>query len=278
MSCFVLSSDRLRRYRRQVRARRNQAAGEILRLVKISDLARMSGVATPTIKHYMREGLLPGPHKRTSRNMAYYDARLAARVKVIKELQQERFLPLKIIVDLLEEPPSAAIRADLDEAQRRQLGTLEPAIRAGSHEARRRRDPAPARRRTRAEVLRDLSVSEADLELLARLGLAEPTALKGGDPVFSGADLDLLEVIDETRRKGLGDVFPLAILEPYTAAIQTLIRVELELFKRRVLAGAALPALPVDEIAREATALGERLIVAMRAKLLVPELRAASRT
>jgi DNA-binding transcriptional MerR regulator len=264
-----------------VRARRNQAAGETLRLVKISDLARMSGVPTPTIKHYMREGLLPGPNKRTSRNMAYYDARLAARVKAIKELQQERFLPLKIIVDLLEDAPSAAIRADLDEAQRRQLGelgSLEPAIRAGSHEARRRREPAPGRRLTRAEVLRDLSVSEADLEHLARLGLVQASAFTGGDPVFSGADLDLLEVIDETRRKGLGDVFPLAILEPYTAAIQTLIRVELELFRRRVLAGAALPALPVDEIAREATALGERLIVAMRAKLLVPELQAAART
>ena len=82
-------------------ARRRSAEPEV-QLVKISDLARLSGVPGPTIKHYMREGLLPEPHQRTSRNMAYYDARLADRVKVIKELQQERFLPLKLIADLLE--------------------------------------------------------------------------------------------------------------------------------------------------------------------------------
>jgi DNA-binding transcriptional MerR regulator len=252
------------------------AHGDSPRLVKISDLARMSGVPTPTIKHYMREGLLPGPQKRTSRNMAYYDARLAHRVKVIKELQQERFLPLKVISDLLEPPPSAAIRADLDAMQRRQLGSLEPAVRAGSLEARRRREPTPGRKRTGVEVLRELAVTQDDLDTLGKAGLIEASAFKGGDPVYTGADLDLLEVIDETRRKGLGDVFPLAILEPYAAAVRTLIRVELELFRRQVLSGTPLPPHPLDEVAREATALGERLIVAMRSKLLIPELQAVA--
>jgi DNA-binding transcriptional MerR regulator len=241
------------------------------RLVRISDLARLSGVPTPTIKHYVREGLLSGPHKRTSRNMAYYDARLAARVKVIKELQHERFLPLKLIADLLEPPPSSAIRADLDELQRRQLGELAPAIRAGSQDARRHR-AAPTRRRTRSQVLAELDIGEDDLALLARLELIAPPGPRGGEPVYEGADLDLLEVIDETRRKGLGGLFPMPILEPYAAAIRTLVRVELELFRRQVLSGAPLPPMPLDEIAREATALGERLVVAMRAKLVIPEL------
>src|SRR5688572_6247656 len=72
----------------------------------------------------------------------------------------------------------------------------------------------------------------------------------------------------------VGDLFPMAILGPYAAASQSLVRVGLELFRRRVLGGAALPALPLPDIARDATALGERLVVAMRAKLVVPELRA----
>lgn len=237
----------------------------------------MSGVPTPTIKHYVREGLLSGPHKRTSRNMAYYDARLAERVKVIKELQQERFLPLKIISDLLEPPPSAAIRADLDQVQRRQLGELEPAIRAGSLEARRKRTSAPARKRGKSEVLAELNISAEDLDLLSGLNLVAATAFRGGDPVYTGADLDLLEIIDETRRKGLGELFPMAILEPYAAAIRTLVRVEIELFRRQVLSGAKLPPLGLDDVAREATALGERLVVAMRAKLMIPELQAVAR-
>jgi DNA-binding transcriptional MerR regulator len=245
-------------------------------LIKISDLARLSGVPTPTIKHYMREGLLPGPERRTSRNMAYYDARLADRVKIIKELQQERFLPLKIIQDLLEPAPSAAIRSDLDEVQRRQLGALEPAIRAGSSDARRRRLGKGSSHRSRAEVLSTLRIGEADLAILERFELAQPTPGPQGEAVYTGADLELLEVIHDTRKRGLGSLFPMEILEPYAAAIRALVRLELDLFRRQVLSGATLPPKPVDEIAREATQLGERLIVAMRAKLVIPELKAAS--
>lgn len=241
----------------------------------MADLARLSGVPTPTIKHYMREGLLPGPEKRTSRNMAYYDVRLAERVKIIKELQQDRFLPLKLISDLLEPPPSAAIRRDLDEAQRRQLGALEPAIRSGTADARRRRAVAPAATRTRAQVLGELQITAEDLGFLEDLELIDRLPRKA-TTTYGGADLELLEVIHETRAKGLGELFPMEILEPYAAAIRTLVRVEIELFRRRVIAGAALPRLPLDEVAREATALGERLVVAMRAKLVIPELQAAT--
>ena len=38
-------------------------------LLKMSELAEQSGVSAGTIKHYLREGLLPEP-VRTSRNMA----------------------------------------------------------------------------------------------------------------------------------------------------------------------------------------------------------------
>ena len=71
-------------------------------LLKMSELSRRCGVPAPTIKHYIREGLLPPPAVRTSRNMAYYDAGLVTRIKAIKELQRTRFLPLKVIKDMLD--------------------------------------------------------------------------------------------------------------------------------------------------------------------------------
>lgn len=239
----------------------------------------MSGVPAPTIKHYMREGLLPEPHKRTSRNMAYYDARLADRVKVIKELQNERFLPLKIISDMLEPAPSAQIRADLDELQRRQLGALTPAVRAGAQEARRRRGDA-SRKRSRPEILEAMQITAEELAFLESVGLCQPSAFKGGEPIYSGPDLDLIEVIDETRRKHLGDLFPMEIIEPYMSALRELVQFEIELFRRRVLAGARLPVgqgITLDDVAREATSLGERLVVAMRAKIVVEEITAMGR-
>jgi DNA-binding transcriptional MerR regulator len=70
-------------------------------LLKMSELAEASGVSTSTIKHYLREGLLPEGVK-TSRNMAYYPADFVDRIRLIKRLQEERFLPLRLIKGILE--------------------------------------------------------------------------------------------------------------------------------------------------------------------------------
>jgi DNA-binding transcriptional MerR regulator len=69
-------------------------------LLKMSQLAERSGVSAGTIKHYLREGLLPEP-LRTSRNMAYYPPEFVERIREIKRLQEERFLPLKVIKEHL---------------------------------------------------------------------------------------------------------------------------------------------------------------------------------
>lgn len=70
-------------------------------LLRMRELAEASGVPAPTIKHYLREGLLPEPVK-TSRNMAYYPPEFVDRIKLIKQLQEERYLPLKAIKDVLD--------------------------------------------------------------------------------------------------------------------------------------------------------------------------------
>jgi DNA-binding transcriptional MerR regulator len=70
-------------------------------LLRMRELAEASGVPAPTIKHYLREGLLPEPVK-TSRNMAYYPPEFVDRIKLIKQLQEERYLPLKAIKEVLE--------------------------------------------------------------------------------------------------------------------------------------------------------------------------------
>jgi predicted DNA-binding transcriptional regulator AlpA len=49
-------------------------------LLKMKELAEASGVSAGTIKHYLREGLLPEPVK-TSRNMAYYPPEFVERIK-----------------------------------------------------------------------------------------------------------------------------------------------------------------------------------------------------
>src|ERR671934_3013996 len=86
-------------------AAKAQAPGE--EMLRMGELAEASGVSAATIKHYLREGLLPEPVK-TSRNMAYYPADFVERIKLIKQLQEERFMPLKVIKGMLDEDPERA--------------------------------------------------------------------------------------------------------------------------------------------------------------------------
>ena len=51
--------------------------------MRIAELSRESGVPIPTIKYYLREGLLP-PGERTSPNQARYDAKHLRRLRLIR--------------------------------------------------------------------------------------------------------------------------------------------------------------------------------------------------
>jgi DNA-binding transcriptional MerR regulator len=85
-----------------MRRRDGSAPGVSRPGLRMSELAEASGVSTGTIKHYLREGLLPEP-VRTSRNMAYYPPDFVERIRLIKRLQEERFLPLRLIKGVLED-------------------------------------------------------------------------------------------------------------------------------------------------------------------------------
>ena len=79
-------------------------------LLKMKELAEASGVSAGTIKHYLREGLLGDGREvvKTSRNMAYYPPEFVERIKLIKQLQEERFMPLAVIKSMLDEDPERA--------------------------------------------------------------------------------------------------------------------------------------------------------------------------
>ncbi len=69
--------------------------------MRMRELERASGVGRETIRFYIREGLLPEP-SRATRNSASYSEDHVLRLKAIKRLQEERFLPLAVIRTLLD--------------------------------------------------------------------------------------------------------------------------------------------------------------------------------
>lgn len=70
--------------------------------MKISELAKRTGVSKETIHHYIREGLLRKPRK-TGKNTADYSDAYIRQVRLIKELRDHYFLPLPVIKKILKE-------------------------------------------------------------------------------------------------------------------------------------------------------------------------------
>ena len=84
---------------------------------------------------------------------------------------------------------------------------------------------------TRDQVL-ELEISEEELATLDQLGMTPETLDKQGNRVYEGVALDLVRIIHETRAAGMGEIFPMTVLEPYIDSIGKLVERELALFQR----------------------------------------------
>ena len=221
-------------------------------LLKISELAERSGVPVATVRHYLREGLLPEPVK-TSRNMAYYPPEFAERIRLIKQLQEERFLPLKVIRELLES-------SDGDPERLRSAIELEDRILDRVQAGERERTPA-------AEVRERYDVPEDVLERLAELGV-----LGSGRGGYSPSDVRIVEAISRFRAGGYDERIGFTVYDTlrYKGALEDLVREEVEVLMER-LAGEMEPDRAVELIEAGAQPLQD-LIAALHTKALVAEL------
>jgi len=220
--------------------------------LKISELAEAAGVPVATVRHYLREGLLPEGRK-TSRNMAYYPPELVERIRLIKTLQEERFMPLKVIGELLE-------REGNDPEQVRAL--LEAADRGFDAALARERERVPA-----DEVSERLEVPRDALDRLAELGILSPAA-EG----YSHSDVRIVEAISRFRAGGYDERIGFTVHDAarFLEPLQALARREVELLSEKVVGrmepeqAAALIEAGIDPLAD--------LIAAMNSKLLAAEL------
>ncbi len=229
-------------------------------LLRMGELAEAAGVSAGTIKHYLREGLLPEPVK-TSRNMAYYPPEFAGRIRLIKQLQEERFLPLKVIRDLLD-------RDDAEPARLRAMIELEDRILEQALAGERERIPAEEVR-SRYEVPREV------LDRLAELEVLSPD--RSG---YSPSDVRIVEAISRFRAGGYDERLGFTVYDTlrYKQALEPLVVEEVEVLTQR-LAGDLDPDRAMELIEAGAQPLND-LIAALHTKLLVAELERhrASRT
>ena len=225
-------------------------------LLRISELAERSGVSAGTIKHYLREGLLGSEEEvvRTSRNMAYYPPQFVERIQLIKRLQEERFMPLRVIRELIGSDPERTMR--MIELEDR---ILERAIEAGE-----------TGRVSRAKVRETYEVPQNVLDRLEELGVLEPAA-RG----YDRDDVAIIEAISRFRAGGYEEAIGFTVYDTlrYREALAALVAEEVGVLIAR-LAGQVEVERAVEIIASGAEPLRE-LIGAMHSKLLLAALRRA---
>jgi DNA-binding transcriptional MerR regulator len=217
--------------------------------LKMKELAEASGVSAGTIKHYLREGLLPEPVK-TSRNMAYYPPEFVERIRLIKQLQEERFMPLKLIKSVLDEDPERA----------RALVELEDRILERARQNDQRRISA-------AELRKRCGVPQEVLDRLAELEVISPSR-RGYGP----RDVEIVEAIGRFRAGGYDERIGFTVYDTirYKEALEALVKEEVQLLTDR-LAGEMDPDRAMELIEAGVEPLND-LIAAMHQKLLLAEL------
>jgi DNA-binding transcriptional MerR regulator len=223
-------------------------------MLKMSELAERSGVSAGTIKHYLREGLLGSEDEvvRTSRNMAYYPPEYVTRLQLIKRLQEERFMPLRVIRELLADDPERAER--MIELEDR---ILERAIAARE-----------TRRVSRANVRQTYDVPQNVLDRLEQLEVLTPNA-RG----YDADDVAIIEAISRFRAGGYEQAIGFTVYDTlrYREALAPLVEEEVRVLLDR-LAGPVEVERAVQIIASGTQPLRD-LIGAMHSKLLLAALR-----
>ncbi len=225
-------------------------------MLKMSELAERSGVSAGTIKHYLREGLLGAEDRvvRTSRNMAYYPPEFVERIQLIKRLQEERFMPLRVIREIIAEHPDRAAR--LIELEDRILELAIAARESG--------------RVSRAKVRATYDMPQNVLDRLEELEVLTP-----GTRGYDADDVAIIEAISRFRAGGYEQAIGFTVYDTlrYREALAPLVEDEVGVLLDR-LAGKVEVQRAVEIIASGAEPLRE-LIGAMHSKLLLAALRRA---
>lgn len=194
--------------------------------MRIGELSRKSGVPVPTIKFYVREGLLPAGQL-TSPNQASYDSGHERRLKLIRALLDVGGLSLSAIGDVLRsvDDPGQPVHNVLGVAAKR-IALLEGG------------EAGPELEDAREEVA----------ELLERRGWKVDATSPAGE--------SLAAVLAALRRVGHGGFVEL--LDDYAAAAEPVARADLDYVGRRVAREDLVESVVVG------TVLGEAMFSALR--------------
>ena len=204
-------------------------------------------MSIPTVKHYVREGLLPRPVK-TSRNMAYYGEACIDRIKLIKKIQKEKFLPLEVIKRLL----------DTGEAFDQELALGKAILKTDQTAS----YPKPVKR---SGIEETTGYPLDRIDILEAKGLIHPSKEDGGQ-VYLPEDLALIDIMKLRDNLGVPFDASLSTLRIYGDALTRAVQEDINFFVRNIMADT--PAHQAIQFMTKADETLDRFIISFRQKML----------
>jgi DNA-binding transcriptional MerR regulator len=181
--------------------------------LRIGQLAKMAGVSPSTIKHYVNQGLLPRPMK-TSKNMAYYDKSCIDKIRLIKQIQKEKFLPLDVIKRLIDSGESYTEELKLGKAILK------------SHKITPHSKPI-----RESQIERHTGYSLEKIRILEKERLVLPH-IRNSVKEYDDVDCKIIEIMKFREELGVPFDYSLEFLRIYRDAIEEAVQRDINLFVR----------------------------------------------
>ena len=159
-------------------------------LMRISEIAKAAGVSLPTIHYYTREGLL-FPSLKTAHNMAYYSPDCVEDIRLIKEFQSKRFLPLSVIKLILQAKRDGQDVKHVSEMESVLGDIFQPMP-----------DETQFVSISLAELISVSGLSETDVNELIAMGVIIASETENG-PVFDGIETRIAQIAKRLLTFGL---------------------------------------------------------------------------
>jgi DNA-binding transcriptional MerR regulator len=219
-------------------------------LLRIDDLAHISGVPSRTIRFYNTQGLLPAPLMQG--RVAYYNQEHLLVLNIIKEFKEQQNLPLDVIKQLLE------IRAQHGDVQMNlalKQRLLRPLISSGQDV-----------KLSKEELIRQTGSTGEQVDELTRRGLLFPIE-QDKTLLYTGDDVLLLQLYQRLTQVGLPIALPLLT----RFQLRQLVRSEMAAFEQHLFSRWRANGLPPERQAtqfEEILTLIDTLISVLHHKLL----------
>jgi DNA-binding transcriptional MerR regulator len=153
--------------------------------IKISEIAKRSGVAASTIRYYVKEGLLPEP-ERKNRNMSYYNEDCIEKIKAIRIFQEKKYYPLTIIKNIIRRMEEGLSIEEAEAIEQAVFGTETPVI------------------LDKKDYLLRTGLTEADLISAEAAQLLMPFIQDGKNKSYDSDDVKFGKILKTMQEYGIG--------------------------------------------------------------------------